>query len=117
MKSDYVERYNRLLASSRKLQARLPDPMIQFGHLHKAAVATGALSTKVKELIALGIAISVHCDGCIACHIHDALCASATRQEVLETIGVAVLMSGGPSMVHGTEAFDTLERFEAVEAA
>jgi AhpD family alkylhydroperoxidase len=117
MKPDYVERYDRLLASSRILQARLPGPMNHFGHLHKAVLANGVLSGKVKELIALGIAITVRCDGCIACHVHDALRAGATRDEILETIGVAVMMGGGPSMVYGTEALEALEQFEALAGA
>jgi AhpD family alkylhydroperoxidase len=76
------------------------------------AVEPGALDTKSKELIALGIAIAVHCDGCIDFHVHDALAAGATRPEILEAIGVAILMAGGPSMVYGCEAMDALEQFE-----
>ena len=66
-----------------------------FAALHSASTADGALPTKTKELIALAIGISVHCDGCIAYHVHDALHAGATRAEVIETIGVAVMMGGG----------------------
>lgn len=76
-------------------------------------MADGVLSAKVKELIALGIAITVRCDGCIAFHVHDALEAGASRKEVAETIGVAVLMGGGPSVVYGSEALEALEQFEA----
>jgi AhpD family alkylhydroperoxidase len=74
----------------------------------------GALSTKVKELIALAIAITVRCDGCIAYHVHDARKAGATRQELVETIGVAVMMGGGPSVMYGAEALEALNQFEAV---
>jgi AhpD family alkylhydroperoxidase len=63
----------------------------------------------VKELMALAIAICVHCQGCIAYHIHDALDAGATRAQVLETIGVAVMMGGGPALVYGAEALDALD--------
>jgi AhpD family alkylhydroperoxidase len=70
---------------------------------------------KIKELIALGIGIAVRCDGCIAYHVHDALRAGATHQEIVETIGVAVLMGGGPAAMYGSEALEALEQFEATE--
>ncbi len=40
-----------------------------IGHMHTEAVAPGVLDPTVKEFIALGIAISVRCDGCIAYHV------------------------------------------------
>jgi AhpD family alkylhydroperoxidase len=67
----------------------------------------------MKELIAIAISISAGCEGCISYHTHNALGAGATRQEILETIGVAILMGGGPSMIYGAEAMDALDQFEA----
>jgi len=66
---------------------------------------------------ALAVSIAVHCDGCISYHVHDALKAGATDEEICETIGVAVLMGGGPSVVYGAEAFEALEQFRAQEAS
>lgn len=95
------------------LGTALPGTMGGFGQLHKQAMQDGVLSTKVKELIALSIAITVRCDGCIAYHVHAALQAGATRAEIAEAIGVAVLMGGGPSVVYGSEALQAVEQFEA----
>ena len=95
-----------------KLGAELPETMTAFATLHKAASTKGALDTKMKELIALAIAITVRCDGCIAFHVCDALRAGAARDEIFETISVAVLMGGGPSVVYGTEAMEALNQFE-----
>ena len=110
---NYPEYYEHLKQLMGKLGGEIPGPMGGFGRLHQSAVADGVLSAKVKELIALGIAITVRCDGCIAFHVHDALEAGASRKEVAETIGVAVLMGGGPSVVYGSEALEALEQFEA----
>jgi AhpD family alkylhydroperoxidase len=74
------------------------------------------LSTNANELIALAIRIAVHCDGCIAYHVHAALKAHATRREIAETIGVAVMMGGGPSVVYGCEALEAVEQFEQLAA-
>ena len=85
--------------------------MEAFTHLHKAATADGAVSRKTKELIALGVAMTVNCDGCIAYHVKDALEAGATRDEIVETIGVVVMMGGGPAVVYGCQALEALDQF------
>lgn len=110
---NYPEHYESIWGLMKALADNLPEPMLDFADLHRDALADGVLSTKVKELIALGIAITVRCDGCIAYHIHDALCAGATRDEILEAIGVAVLMGGGPAAVYGAEALEAMKQFEA----
>lgn len=80
-----------------------------FAKMHKAAGEDKALSPKEKELIALGIAITIRCEGCIACHVQDAIKAGATQDEIVETIGVAVLMGGGPSIVYGDKAYKAMK--------
>ena len=64
--------------------------------------------------MAPAIGIAVHCEGCITYHVHDALRAGASSQEVAETVGVAVMMGGGPSVVYGAEALEALAQFQAV---
>jgi AhpD family alkylhydroperoxidase len=90
-----------------------PAVMEAFSGLHKAAVATGSLDTKTKELMALAISITARCDDCIAHHTHDALEAGATREEIAEAIGVAILMGGGPSMLYAAHAVEALDQFSA----
>lgn len=112
---DYSKNYNDLTRAMKKLGTRIPDTMKGFTDLHGASTAKGTLSTKTKELIALGIAITVRCDGCIAFHVHDSLNAGANAEEVMETIGVAVMMGGGPSVVYGCEAMEALDQFGILE--
>ncbi|EIV99312.1 alkylhydroperoxidase AhpD family core domain-containing protein [Thermoanaerobacter thermohydrosulfuricus] len=92
-----------------KLGQEIPSVMKAFNELHHAATTSGALSTKEKELIALGIAVAIRCSHCILAHVNSALQAGATRQEIMETLGVAVLMSGGPGVAYATEALKILE--------
>lgn len=94
------------------LRKALPDTARAFGDLAKAAIAQGALDSKTKELIALAIGIAARCDGCIAFHVKAAKKYGATREEVVETIGVAVYMGGGPSMIYGAEALSAYEALE-----
>jgi AhpD family alkylhydroperoxidase len=112
----YPERHARLQRLFARLGQGIPDEMAGFGKLHRAAVADSALPAKMRELIALGIAIASHCEGCIAYHVHDALGAGATSDEVLDAIGVAVMMGGGPGAVFGAEALEALEQFESASA-
>lgn len=90
--------------------------MSGFARLHRKATAEGALSSSVKEMMAMAISIVVGCEGCIAYHVHDAIDASASRNELLETIGVAVLMGGGPASIHATHAMDAINQFSLLPA-
>ncbi|MGM0819020.1 MAG: carboxymuconolactone decarboxylase family protein, partial [Actinomycetota bacterium] len=60
-------------------------------------------------LIALGMGITGHCEGCIAVHVEAAARAGATREELLEVVAVAILMNGGPATVYGGEAYKAIE--------
>ena len=112
MTTNYPARRSELQGLMLRLGRELPGPLGGFANLHKAATAGGALDAKTKELIALGIAVAVHCDSCLAYHVHDALKAGATRAEVLEALGVAVMMGGGPATMYACDAFSALEQFE-----
>lgn len=89
-----------------------PSTMNAFSDLHHAAGEPGALDFKTKELIALAIGVTLRCNGCIAFHTHDALKAGATRAEIMEALGVAVLMGGGPSVIYATHVVEALEQFQ-----
>lgn len=112
MNTNYPDTYRHYAEQMQELGKRLGTPMAAFSQLHQAAVAEGALSSKMKELISLAIGITVRCNGCIAFHVHDALTAGASAPEILETIGVAVLMGGGPSVMYGIAAMEALDQFE-----
>lgn len=117
MSKDFPDMYEHLRELMGRLGAQAPGVMGGFAKLHQASTAEGVLPAKTKELIALAIGIAVHCDGCIAYHVHDALQAGASHEEVVETIGVAVTMGGGPSVVYGCEALEAAEQFAAVSDA
>jgi AhpD family alkylhydroperoxidase len=109
----YPERYDHLQWRLPALGVEAPGVMTAFGHLHKESTAGGALRTKHKELIALALAIAItsRCDGCVAYHVHDALRAGAERAEIIEALGVAIMMGGGPALVYACEALEALEQF------
>lgn len=113
---DYPAYRQHLRSLMGQLGRELPGAVNAFGHLHTQTMGDGALSSKTKELVALGIAISVRCEGCIAYHVYNCLEAGASRPEILEVIGVAISMGGGPSAVYGCEALQALDQYAAQSA-
>lgn len=111
---DYPQNLKDIQSVMGKMGREIPGTMRAFSGLHQATQGDGVLNAKTKELIALAIAVNVRCDGCIAFHVHDALKAGATREEIMEALGVAILMGGGPSMMYAVEAIEALEQFMSV---
>ena len=92
-----------------ELRRNAPATMAAFSEMGKAALAPGALDTKTKELMALAIGIAVRCDPCVTYHAAAAAKQGATREEIAETMALAVYMGAGPSAMYaaqGLEAFD-----------
>ena len=100
-----------LRAPTRALRQTIPAVYDGYRELNQAALAAGALDAKTKELIALAIAVSKECDGCIAAHAHAAVLQGAKPVEAAEAIGVTFLMNGGPATVYGARAFDAFQEF------
>ena len=110
---DFPAHRTELRQGYRDLMAAIPAQMKGFGDLHRSAVADGALPQAIKELMAVSIAIAQRCDDCIALHMHDAIRAGATPEQVHEAIGVALLMGGGPASTYATHALRALEQFSS----
>ena len=110
------ETQDELKAAGRKLRAAIPGVYRGYGALHQAAMGDGALSAKTKELIALAIAVTRECDGCIAAHARSAHRSGVTAEEVAEAMGVVILMNGGPGTVWGPRAYAAFEEFAAAAA-
>jgi AhpD family alkylhydroperoxidase len=108
------ETRNELVGLGRRLRKAIPGVYAGYAQLHDAAMGDGgALPAPVKELIALAIAVTRECDGCILAHARAAAQRGATAQEVAETMGVAILMNGGPGTVYGPRAYAAFEEFAA----
>ncbi len=97
---------------SRALRELIPEVYSGFVATNAAVLRDGALDAKTKELMSLAIAVVKQCDGCIAAHARGAARRGATREEVAETMGVAIAMSGGPGTVHAPRAFAAFEEFD-----
>ena len=110
---DYKARIAEVDEYALKLRDLIPETMSAFGSLSRAAQANGALDKKVKELIAVGIAVAGRCDACIAYHVRGALRAGASRQEIGEALAVAIQLGGGPSLNYAADALRAFDQFSA----
>jgi AhpD family alkylhydroperoxidase len=105
------ETQQELAAAGRRLREAIPEVYEGYAALHRASIGDGALPARIKELIALAIAVTRECDGCVAAHARGAARRGATSQEVAEAMGVAILMNGGPGTVWGPRAYAAFDEF------
>jgi AhpD family alkylhydroperoxidase len=109
MSKIYKEITKDISSSLAKLRAEAPELMKGFGDLASAATRDGVLDKKTKELIALALGVAAHCDGCIGFHTQALSKLGASRQEIIETLGMAIYMGGGPSLMYAAEALSAYE--------
>lgn len=105
--------YANFPAEMDKAKPQAGQIMSGFGTLFSKAMAAGSITVMEKELVALGIAVALHCEPCIYAHVKKCLEAGATREQVIEAAGVAVVMAGGPAYMHipvVIEALDALAK-------
>lgn len=94
-----------------KMRKEMPEVMSGFSAIAQAATKEGALDRKTKELIAMALAVANHCEGCIGFHSQTLVKLKVTREELLETLSMAIYMGGGPSLMYAAEALEAFEEF------
>lgn len=111
MSKDYKEITTSISESIKELKNEIPDTLRGFYEMSGGATKDGALDKKTKELIALAIGVSTRCDGCIGFHTKALKALGATEAEVAETLGMAVYMGGGPSLMYAADAWSAFKQF------
>ena len=117
MTKSYREITKRLNGHLTTLRKDIPDTLQGFSTLAIAATKDGALTKKTKELIALAIGIATRCDGCIGFHTQTLIKLGVSRAEFAETLGMAVYMGGGPSLMYAADALMAFEEFSTGQTA
>jgi AhpD family alkylhydroperoxidase len=111
MHKDWAAMTNQLTAAIKEVRTSTPAVMKSFSALAQAAMQGNSLELKTKELIALAIAVATRCDGCIAFHSEAAVKAGANRDELMETMGMAIYMGAGPSLMYAAQAVEAYDQF------
>jgi len=111
MTTNWPELAMELSADLKTLRGGAPAVMKAFSGIAEAALAPKALDAKTKELLALAISVAVRCDDCIAFHVKAAVRHGASRDEILETLGMAIYMGAGPSVMYASHALAAFGQF------
>ncbi|MFT3976276.1 MAG: carboxymuconolactone decarboxylase family protein [Sphingomonas bacterium] len=111
MHKDWPKIATELSGAIKEVRLGSPEVTKAFSAMAAAATQAGALDSKVKELIALAISVAIRCDGCVAFHAKAAVKQGATREEVMETMGMALNMGAGPSLMYAAQAVEAFDQF------
>ncbi|CAG2153225.1 hypothetical protein LMG31506_04775 [Cupriavidus yeoncheonensis] len=93
----------------KELSTRTPDTLRGFGLIAGAGAKTERLGAKTRELIALAVAVTTRCDGCIAFHAAEAVKLGVSDDEIAEALGVAINLNAGAAMTYSTHVLDAID--------
>ncbi len=97
---------------NKELVKSAPEIMKAFGDLHAEYTKESATTLVEKEMVALGISITIKCIPCMLAHITSFKKAGGTREQLVDVINTCILMNGGPGTAYGAKAlkmFDELD--------
>jgi AhpD family alkylhydroperoxidase len=94
-----------------------PDTLAGYQTLSNAGQKTGHLDAKTRELIALAVAVTTRCDGCITVHTAEALKQGASHGEIAEALGVAIALNAGAALVYSARVMDAVGAYEGGKPA
>lgn len=114
---DWPETTHKLSTQLRDLRTGdgVTDVMKAFAAMAQNATKAGALDPKTKELMAVAIGVATRCDDCIAFHARAAVNLGATQEELMETLGLAIYMGAGPSVMYASHAVQAFSQFAAAK--
>lgn len=112
MMLDWNAYRKQLLATIGEIGKTSPEITRGYQGLSQAGVKTGKLDAKTRELIALAVAVTRQCDGCITTHVDAAVRNGVTREELVEALGVAIAVNAGAALVYSARVMDALAAHE-----
>ena len=96
----------------KELSTRTPDTLRGFGLIAGAGANTNHLDAKTRELIALAVAVTTRCDGCIAFHSAEAVKLGVSDAEIAEALGVAINLNAGAAITYSTHVLDAIDKLK-----
>ena len=99
----------KILADNNKIIKRIFN-------LDTNAFMEGALDVKTKELLGLAASAVLRCDDCVSYHLESVKDAGASKEEVMETLGIATLIGGTIVIPHLRRAYEYWEALEGTDS-
>jgi ribonuclease HI len=105
------------ITETRKYRSDMNDKILNSGFrdfnkffaLDNKAYINGALPAKVKELLGLASSMVLRCNECIFYHVDRSIQEGATREELLETFNISLIVGGSIVIPHLRYAFEVME--------
>lgn len=110
--NNWVDTLSNLRQAAGAFSESNPAVVKAYRGLNESLGKATALDEKTRELIALAVAVTTRCDGCISSHAAAAQKAGATREEVAEALGTAVALNAGAAYVYSVRALEAFGQFD-----
>jgi AhpD family alkylhydroperoxidase len=117
MMKDWEAYRKQLIATIQQIGQVSPDIVRGYRAIADGAAKIGRLHPKVRELISLALAVTARCDGCIATDVDGAVRHGASREELIEALGVAISVNPGAALVHSARTLDAFTARREVAGA
>lgn len=111
MMLDWNDYRDQLKTGVREIGQLSPETIKGYIALGAAGQKTDLLGAKMRELIALAVAVSLRCDGCITVHTEAAIKHGASKEEIAEALGVAISVNAGAALVYSTRVMDAFKEY------
>lgn len=109
MMMDWNAYRDQINAAVRQMSTANPEIVRAYAGLSAANAKSKHMDAKTRELIALAVAVTLRCDGCINAHTDAAIKAGATKEEVVDALGVAIMVNAGAAMVYSARTMDAYD--------
>lgn len=110
MLQDWNKYRDNLLAEVGNFAGQNPGVVGGLMTMDSAAKKSGLLAPKFHEMIALTVAVTTRCDGCIAVHTKKAVEYGATKAEIAEALGVAIALNAGAALTYSARVMDAYDQ-------
>jgi AhpD family alkylhydroperoxidase len=117
MMLDWNDYQQQVLGRIAEVGRSSPGTVRGYRELGDAGTRRDLLGAKTRELIALAVAVTRQCDGCIVTHTDAALKHGATRDEIAEALGVAIAVNAGATLIFSSRVMDAVAAKELAEGS
>lgn len=111
--TDRLEDFKRRREHANELILATGDKVLtRFFNLDRNAYQEGALDAKTKEMLGLVASLVLRCDDCVTYHTDRLLEEGVTMAELVEAVGVGLVVGGSITIPHIRRLFERLEEYE-----
>jgi len=109
MMMDWNAYRDQVNAAVKEISIANPEIVKAYAGFSHANAKSTHIDAKTRELIAIAVAVTLRCDGCINAHTDAAIKAGASKEEIVDALGVAIMVNAGATMVYSARTIDAYD--------